>query len=222
MDLVWQAVGVVGAVIFYGRFYAQWIASEMAKRSVVPTVFWYMSSAGSVLLMAYGVYSQSPLGVLGQCFNIVIYSRNLVHIWRRKRGLSKTELLAIHGVAGAVVLVAVSFAMLTWFREYEINQQTESSKVLQAWLWLAIGVVGQALFALRFLIQWIATEKAKKSVVPTSFWYASVGAAVLMMASFIQHRDWVYAVGTGTSLLIYLRNLWLIHVTGSASPATDG
>ena len=69
---LWTLFGVAGGLIFYGRFYVQWIASERAGRSVMPVAFWYMSSAGSVMLVAYAFALQSPLGALGQTFNIVI------------------------------------------------------------------------------------------------------------------------------------------------------
>ena len=82
LALIWQAIGIAGGLIFYGRFYVQWIASERAGKSVMPIVFWYMSSVGSVLLMMFAFVSQSPVGALGQSFNLVVYSRNLIHIWR--------------------------------------------------------------------------------------------------------------------------------------------
>ena len=89
------ALGWAGAVIFFSRFYVQWIYSEIKKRSAMPVAFWYMSTAGSLMLFAFAVLSSSPLGALGHCFNLVVYARNLIHIWREKgrlsRRLSRTE-----------------------------------------------------------------------------------------------------------------------------------
>ena len=88
--ILWQAIGIVGAVIFCGRFYLQWYASEVRKKSVVPIGFWYMSSIGSLMLFPYGVfYKHSPLAALSHCFNLVVYGRNLVHMWRARGVLTR-------------------------------------------------------------------------------------------------------------------------------------
>ena len=76
----------------------QWIYSEIKKQSVIPTAFWYMSSVGSVLLMAYAVYSQSPIAALGQCFSLVVYTRNLVYLGREKDSITKTTEIVLHAV----------------------------------------------------------------------------------------------------------------------------
>jgi lipid-A-disaccharide synthase-like uncharacterized protein len=208
---LWRAFGITGAVIFYGRFYVQWIVSEIQKRSVIPVAFWYMSSAGSVMLLTYAVYLQSPLGALGQSLNIVIYSRNLVHIWREQGSLSKRRDVLIHAAVACIAVVAVVLVIRTWVLEYHLSKTVEAEQAVRNWIWLAIGGVGQALFACRFLVQWAVTEIKRKSVVPPIFWHLSVAASSLMMASFIQRSEWVFAVGMGATILIYLRNLWFIY-----------
>ena len=87
-EILWESAGILGAVIFFGRFYLQWIVSEREKRSVVPLAFWYMSTVGSLLLLAYGVRRGSAVGVLSYSFNIVVYARNLIHIWRERGQLT--------------------------------------------------------------------------------------------------------------------------------------
>ncbi len=78
-------------------------------------------------------------------------------------------------------------------------------------VWLAIGFVGQALFSGRFLVQWIASERARRSIIPTAFWLFSLGGGVTLLAYAIWRRDPVFIVGQGTGLAIYLRNLWFIR-----------
>ena len=78
-------------------------------------------------------------------------------------------------------------------------------------LWLAIGFVGQALFSGRFLVQWIASERARRSIIPTAFWLFSLGGGVTLLAYAIWRRDPVFIVGQGAGLAIYLRNLWFIR-----------
>ncbi|MBN2307418.1 MAG: lipid-A-disaccharide synthase N-terminal domain-containing protein [Candidatus Hydrogenedentes bacterium] len=215
---IWTAFGAVGAAIFYGRFYVQWIASELKKRSVMPVAFWYMSSVGSVMLLAYAVYLQSPVGALGQSFNIVVYVRNLIHIWREKGRLSRRLNIAAHGLVAVVCAVALGLLVFTWYREYRITSEAAPAEAGRTWLWLAIGAAGQALFACRFLIQWIATERKRKSVVPPVFWHLSVAAAALQMGCFVQRAEWVFAIGMLATILIYVRNLWFIH-RGRPEPA---
>jgi len=78
-------------------------------------------------------------------------------------------------------------------------------------LWIAIGFAGQLLFSARFLVQWIASERAKRSVVPLMFWYFSVlGGSVLLLYA-IYRKDPVFIMGQAGGLIIYLRNLYLIH-----------
>lgn len=78
-------------------------------------------------------------------------------------------------------------------------------------VWLGVGFLGQALFSARFLVQWVASERQKKSVVPTPFWYFSVGGGATLLAYAIYRLDPVFILGQATGLLIYARNLYFIH-----------
>jgi len=209
-----EVIGGVAAAIFYGRFYLQWYASERARRSVVPIAFWYMSSVGSLLLFGYAVYKQSAVGTLSHCFNLFVYTRNLIHIWRARGHLSRRRFFLAHGLAGAVVSISVGLLALTWLNVFQETQAAEGAEAARTWSWIVVGVVGQGLFACRFAIQWLATERQKESVIPVVFWYLSLAAAVCMCASFAQLREWVFAVGVATTIPIYARNLWIIHRGG--------
>src|SRR5690554_46700 len=77
---LWIAFSILAGVIFYSRFYLQWIVSEIKRESIVPPFFWYQSIVGSLMLMVWSIYDQSPLGALSQSLNVVPYSRNVVHI----------------------------------------------------------------------------------------------------------------------------------------------
>ncbi len=74
-------------------------------------------------------------------------------------------------------------------------------------IWLAIGFMGQALFSARFLVQWISSEKQKKSVIPIAFWYFSLGGGVTLLSYAIFRLDPVFIVGQAGGLLVYSRNL---------------
>ena len=78
-------------------------------------------------------------------------------------------------------------------------------------VWLAIGLLGQALFSARFFVQWIASERRRRSVVPRAFWYFSMGGGITLLAYAIYRRDPVFILGQGAGLFVYARNLWFIH-----------
>jgi lipid-A-disaccharide synthase-like uncharacterized protein len=81
-------------------------------------------------------------------------------------------------------------------------------------LWLSVGFLGQALFSCRFLVQWIASERRKESVVPISFWFLSMGGGLALLLYALHRLDPVFIVGQAAGLFIYLRNLLLIRRKG--------
>lgn len=81
----------------------------------------------------------------------------------------------------------------------------------QEWLWVVIGFIGQALFSARFIIQWLASERARRSIIPVAFWFFSLGGGATLLAYAIYRRDPVFIAGQGAGLIIYVRNLMLIR-----------
>ena len=77
--------------------------------------------------------------------------------------------------------------------------------------WVIVGFTGQAFFSARFLVQWIASEYVKKSVIPLMFWYFSIFGGLTLLSYAIYRRDPVFIVGQSTGIVIYLRNLQLIY-----------
>lgn len=73
--------------------------------------------------------------------------------------------------------------------------------------WLAVGFLGQALFSARFIVQWLSSEKLKKSVIPKAFWYFSLAGGATLLAYAIHREDPVFILGQAAGLFIYLRNL---------------
>ena len=73
--------------------------------------------------------------------------------------------------------------------------------------WIILGFVAQVLFTMRFVVQWVASERAGKSVIPFSFWTFSIGGGALLLVYAIVRRDPVYILGQGLSLVIYFRNV---------------
>jgi lipid-A-disaccharide synthase-like uncharacterized protein len=83
---LWLAIGFLGQALFSARFFVQWIASERARKSVVPNAFWFFSVAGGLVLLSYAIHRRDPVFILGQASGLLIYSRNLYFLRRHRRG----------------------------------------------------------------------------------------------------------------------------------------
>ena len=77
--------------------------------------------------------------------------------------------------------------------------------------WIALGFLGQAMFTFRMVLQWLASEKEKRSVVPVGFWWGSLLGGMMLLAYFVWRKDVVGVVGQSTGVVIYARNLFLIY-----------
>lgn len=77
--------------------------------------------------------------------------------------------------------------------------------------WVIFGLGGQLLFMGRFLVQWIASEREKRSVMPVAFWYFSIGGGLILFAYACYRGDPVFILGQSIGVFIYARNLWLIR-----------
>lgn len=79
------------------------------------------------------------------------------------------------------------------------------------YIWLAVGLIGQCIFSARFIIQWLVSEREKKSVIPVAFWYLSLFGGITLLMYALYKRDPVFILGQFTGVFIYSRNLFLIN-----------
>lgn len=77
--------------------------------------------------------------------------------------------------------------------------------------WLILGFCAQGMFAMRFLVQWIASEKKKKSVIPIEFWYLSLAGGIMLFFYAVHREDPVFILGQTTGVFIYSRNLYFVY-----------
>ncbi|MFQ5642547.1 MAG: lipid-A-disaccharide synthase N-terminal domain-containing protein [Thiogranum sp.] len=77
--------------------------------------------------------------------------------------------------------------------------------------WLIVGFAGQALFSARFLVQWVYSERRKRSIIPIAFWYFSLAGGATLFAYALHIGDPVFILGQSLGVLIYTRNLYFIH-----------
>ena len=86
-------------------------------------------------------------------------------------------------------------------------------------LWIGIGLLGQLLFTSRFLLQWIASERRRESVVPVAFWWFSLAGGVTLLSYALWRHDPVFILGQAMGLVVYARNLALIHAKNREAAA---
>ena len=84
-ELIFLVIGFGGQAIFASRFIVQWIYSEKLGRSAIPVIFWYLSIIGGGSLLIYAIFRKDPVIILGQMFGILIYSRNLILIYKESK-----------------------------------------------------------------------------------------------------------------------------------------
>lgn len=114
-------------------------------------------------------------------------------------------------------------------RVYEDQSSRSSLQVLfnitspQGLVWVSLGLLGQLLFTGRMIVQWLASERSGRSIVPPAFWWMSLIGATMLLAYFLWRKDAVGVLGQGFGWFVYVRNLWLIHgrPTNERATATE-
>lgn len=90
-EFFWLSFGFLAQAMFFMRFVLQWLASEKARQSIVPEVFWYFSFAGGLGLLIYATYRMDPVIMVGQATGLLIYCRNIYFIWLEKRRVREEQ-----------------------------------------------------------------------------------------------------------------------------------
>lgn len=78
-------------------------------------------------------------------------------------------------------------------------------------VWLIVGFAGQAMFTMRFVVQWIQSERQKKSIIPLAFWYFSLSGGIILFSYAVYRRDPVFILGQSFGIFVYMRNLYFIR-----------
>ena len=194
------SIGFFAQILFSGRLIVQWILSEKNKRVVTPSMFWKLSLFASFLLFVYGYLRDDFAIMLGQALTYFIYIRNLQlqGEWQRAPKLLRWFLIIF-----PVIIVIYGYNN----GEYDVDKLFKNDAI-PLWLML-LGIISQVLFTLRFVYQWMYSEKTKTSQLPVGFWRMSVIGASLILAYAIFREDPVLFVGHIAGLIIYVRNIFI-------------
>lgn len=193
-------IGFLAQVFFSARILLQWILSERAKRVISPTIFWQLSILGSYLLFLYGWMRHDFAIILGQLISYYIYIWNLdkKQHWRQLPLVLRVIFLATPLVAIGYVLKDIPAFVDKFFFNDKIP------------LWLLIyGSLGQIIFTLRFIYQWIYSKRKDESLLPVGFWIISLVGSLIIVSYAVYRLDPVLILGQSTGILAYSRNIYL-------------
>jgi lipid-A-disaccharide synthase-like uncharacterized protein len=199
-DWVIYTIGFTAQLLFSGRLLLQWILSEKKNKVVTPSLFWKLSLLASFLLFIYGYLRDDFAIMLGQSLTYYIYIRNLQlqGQWQRSPKALQWFLLIF-----PIIIVIYGYNN----GQYDILSLFEN-KANPGWL-LTLGIIAQLTFTLRFVYQWLTSEKSKKSQLPIGFWRMSVVGAALILSYAILREDPVLFVGHCAGLMLYIRNIFI-------------
>jgi lipid-A-disaccharide synthase-like uncharacterized protein len=192
------SVGFLAQLLFSGRLVLQWILSEKSKKVLTPSLFWKLSLIASFLLFVYGYLRDDFAIMLGQALTYFIYIRNLQlqGEWQKAPKWLRWFLWIF-----PLLLVIYSYNNNT----YDMVKLFKN-EAIPVWL-LLLGSFAQIIFTLRFVYQWIYSEKNKESSLPFGFWLLSLIGSILILIYAIIRKDPVLFVGHIMGLAIYFRNI---------------
>lgn len=201
-------IGFLAQICFSGRLLFQWIMSEKAKQVVSPSIFWLLSLLGAYLLFFYGWLRDDFAIILGQFISYYIYIWNLdiKNNWKKIPRPIRYILIATPFLAISYMFSESRAFISQFFRNEDVP------------LWLLIyGSLGQIIFTLRFIYQWVYSRKRHESILPLGFWLISLlGSAIIVSYAIVRH-DPVLILGQSTGLVVYIRNIWILKKTTAIS-----
>ena len=197
-----DAIGFLAQILFSSRLIVQWVTSERHRKVVTPVLFWMLSLLASLLLFIYGYLRDDFAIMLGQTITYFIYIRNLQlqNQWQNIPVLLRW----------IIYLIPTLIVIYYFNNDISDRERLFRNEDIPFWL-LVLGIISQITFQLRFVYQWLYSERKKASVLPFGFWMLSLIGACLIMVYAIIRLDKVLIVGNSFGIIIYVRNLMLLR-----------
>ncbi|MGM9694627.1 MAG: lipid-A-disaccharide synthase N-terminal domain-containing protein [Alloprevotella sp.] len=194
------AIGFAAQLFFSARILVQWIMTERARHVLSPTLFWVLSLLGSYLLCLYGWLRTDFSIVLGQFVSYYIYMWNLraKGVWSRLPWIVTAVLL----LTPVAAIAWVSQDAAGFVRDFLRNEEIP-------WWMVCWGSIGQLVFTLRFVYQFVYSRRRGESVLPAGFWIMSLTGSLLIVSYGVARLDPVLILGQSFGLVAYSRNLWI-------------
>jgi len=196
------SVGFLAQLLFSGRLILQWVLSEKSKKVLTPSIFWKLSLFASFLLFVYGYLRDDFAIMLGQALTYFIYIRNL-----QLQGEWQKAPKWLQGFLWIFPAIIVLYSYNN--NTYDLAKLFKN-EAIPLWL-LILGSIAQIIFTLRFVYQWIYSEKNKESSLPFGFWLLSLIGSILILIYAILRKDPVLLVGHLMGSAIYFRNILILR-----------
>lgn len=194
-------IGFAAQILFSARLLLQWIQSEKVKRVLTPELFWQLSLIASFLLFVYGWLRDDFAIMLGQSLTYFIYIRNmqLQGSWIKLPKFLRVFLLIFPFLIALYSFKNNQIDIERLFRNEDIP--------INLLIW---GSIGQIIFTLRFVYQWIYSERKKESSLPLGFWLLSLVGSLMILSYAIIRKDPVLFIGQLFGFVIYIRNVFIL------------
>lgn len=194
-------LGFTAQILFSSRMIIQWISAEKNKKVTSDLIFWQVSLVASFFLFIYGYLRHDFSIMLGQLITYYIYIRNiqLHNAWKKYPVVFRFFIY---------FFPIFSISLGLWNGTIDIFKLF-SKEIMPLWLLIA-GTVGQLLFTMRFIYQWLYSEKLKKSELPMGFWILSLAGSLIIFIYSIIRRDPVLFAGHCMGIIVYTRNIIIL------------
>lgn len=199
-------IGFLAQLLFSSRILLQWIVSEKHKKVLAPNLFWEISLFASVLLFIYGYLRDDFAIMLGQVITYYVYIRNiqLEHEWKK-----------IPAWLRIFLYFFPSIILIYGFNNNIIDRAHLFNKEHISGVLMVLGIIAQVLFTLRFVYQWLYSEKRKESLLPMGFWLLSLAGSFLIFVYAIFRKDPVLFIGHLSGMIAYSRNIYILKRYGA-------
>jgi len=193
-------LGLISQMLFFTRTLIQWVQSERARKVLSPAIYWVLSIVASYLFCIYGWFRNDFSILLGQFITYYIYIWNL-----NANGVWNKIPLVLKSILISTPICAIAFILKNG--PYFVDNFLSHPSIP---LWLLIfGSVGQVIFTLRFVYQWIYSIHINESVLPLGFWQISLIGSGIIFIYGIFRGDPILILGQSVGFIVYTRNIIL-------------
>jgi len=193
-------LGFISQMLFFTRTLIQWVQSERAQKVLSPAIYWVLSIVASYLFCIYGWFRNDFSILLGQFITYYIYIWNL-----NANGVWIKIPLLIKAILITTPICAIAFVLKNgdYFVDHFLSHPN-----IPLWL-LLFGSLGQVIFTLRFVYQWVYSIRRNESVLPLGFWQISVLGSGIIFSYGLFRGDPILILGQSVGFIVYTRNIIL-------------
>ena len=191
-----MSIGYTAQLLFSARLIIQWVASEKAKKSKSPVLYWIFSLMASLLLILYGKFRNDIAIIAGQSLSYIAY---IINLYLKN---------VIQKLAFPIKILIFLLPLLIWLslffsKNYGLASAFENNSTF----WTIWGTLGMLILTFRFLYQAIYSIRVKESVLPLLFWIFSIIGSSMVIVYSIKRKDPVLFIGQIFVIFVYIRNV---------------